>query len=70
MVQSHKRVDIISLQDELSKKNVLDTIGGIVYLVSLQEDIPSVGMVKQHALIKEDKVLFPCLLISSCIKHY
>src|SRR5450432_95378 len=36
MVQSHKRIDIISLQDELNKKNLLESIGGIVYLVSLQ----------------------------------
>ncbi|HEX4068685.1 MAG TPA: replicative DNA helicase [Candidatus Babeliales bacterium] len=56
--QKHKRVDIVTLQDELTKKDLLDTAGGIIYLVSLQEDIPSVGLIVQHAtIIKEKSVL-------------
>jgi replicative DNA helicase len=56
--QKHKRIDIVTLQDELTKKDQLDAIGGIVYLVSLQEDIPSVGLIVQHAtIIKEKSVL-------------
>jgi replicative DNA helicase len=36
----------------------LDAVGGIIYLVSLQEDIPSVGLIVQHAtIIKEKSVL-------------
>lgn len=53
-----KRIDIISLQDELEKKNQLNDIGGITFLLSLQEDIPSVGMLVQHAqIVKEKSVL-------------
>lgn len=56
--QKHKRIDIVTLQDELTKKDQLDTVGGIIYLVSLQEDIPSVGLIVQHAtIIKEKSVL-------------
>lgn len=56
--QKHKRIDIVTLQDELAKKDLLDAAGGIVYLVSLQEDIPSVGLIVQHAtIIKEKSVL-------------
>lgn len=56
--QKHKRIDIVTLQDELTKKDQLDAIGGIIYLVSLQEDIPSVGLIVQHAtIIKEKSVL-------------
>jgi replicative DNA helicase len=56
--QKHKRIDIVTLQDELIKKGELDTIGGIIYLVSLQEDIPAVGLIVQHAtIIKEKSVL-------------
>lgn len=56
--QKHKRIDIVTLQDELIKRNQLDAIGGIIYLVTLQEDIPSVGLIVQHAtIIKEKSVL-------------
>jgi replicative DNA helicase len=56
--QKHKRIDIVTLQDELVKKNQLDAIGGIIYLVSLQEEIPSIGLIVQHAtIIKEKSIL-------------
>ncbi len=56
--QKHKRVDIVTLQDALTKKDQLDAIGGLVYLLTLQEDIPSVGLIVQHAtIIKEKSVL-------------
>lgn len=58
ITQTRKRCDLVTLQDELNKKNLLDAAGGLVYLISLQEDIPSVGMVEQHAaIIKEKSVL-------------
>jgi replicative DNA helicase len=56
--QKHKRIDIVTLQNELSKKDQLDAVGGIIYLVTLQEDIPSVGLIEQHAhIIKEKSIL-------------
>lgn len=58
IAHSQKRVDLVTIQDELSKKNALEEVGGIVYLMSLQEDIPSLGLVEQHArIIKEKAVL-------------
>jgi len=70
--QQYKRVDLVTLQDELSKKNQLDLIGGVVYLVALQEEIPSAGLVTQHArIIKEKAVLRELIqsatgIISNC----
>ncbi len=56
--QKFNRVDMVTLQDELGKKNKLDVIGGPVYLLSLQEDIPSIGMIETHArLVKEKSIL-------------
>lgn len=53
-----KRIDIITLQDELAKAGQLDAVGGLEYLLALQEDIPSVGLIGQHAqIIKEKAVL-------------
>lgn len=58
IVGRSQRVDLVTLQDELVKKEQLDSIGGISYLVSLQEDIPAAGLLEQHArLIKEKAVL-------------
>ena len=58
VVQNHKRVDLVTLQDEFEKNGELENIGGMDYLLLLQEDIPSLGLVTQHAqLIKEKSVL-------------
>lgn len=58
LAESSKRVDIVTLQDELTKQNKLEAVGGIVYLLSLQEDIPSIGLIEQHArIIKEKSIL-------------
>jgi len=53
-----ERVDIVTLQNELEKKNLLEEVGGLIYLLGLQEDIPSLGLVSQHAnIIKEKSIL-------------
>jgi replicative DNA helicase len=56
--QRFNRVDLVTLQDELEKKNNLQSIGGTAYLLGLQEDIPSVGMIETHSrIIKEKSIL-------------
>jgi len=61
MMQITKRsqkIDIVTLQDELDKINQLNAIGGLVYLLSLQEEIPQFGLIEQHAnIIKEKSIL-------------
>lgn len=58
LAQQRKRIDLVVLQDELEKKNELEVVGGILYLVSLQEEIHSAGLLMQHAqIIKEKAVL-------------
>lgn len=53
-----ERLDVVTLQNELEKRGVLEDVGGIMYLLSLQEDIPAIGLVTQHAkIIKEKSVL-------------
>lgn len=72
LTQKHKRIDIVTLQDELIKRDQLEAIGGIVYLLTLQEDIPSVGLILQHStIIKEKSVLRQLIgsaatIISNC----
>lgn len=72
LVQKHKRIDIVTIQDELNKREQLDAIGGLVYLIGLQEEIPAVGLIEQHAkIIKEKSVLRELIssatdIISNC----
>lgn len=63
--QQFKRIDLVTLQDELAKKGQLDTVGGLVYLVSLQEELPSAGLVNQHAQIIKEKSILRELITSA-----
>lgn len=70
--QRSERVDLVTLQNELEKQGVLENIGGIVYLLGLQENIPALGLVGQHCkIIKEKSVLRELInsatgIITSC----
>jgi replicative DNA helicase len=65
LVQKHKRIDLVTLQDELEKRKQLDEIGGLIFLISLQEEIPSVGLIEQHARIVQEKSVLRQLIRSS-----
>ena len=60
-----QRLDIITLQDELEKTGQLTAIGGVVFLLSLQEDIPAVGLIEQHAKIIKEKAVLRDLINSA-----
>lgn len=65
LIQQQKRVDILTLQDELTKKNEIDAIGGEVYLLTLQEEIPVMGLIDQHAKIIKEKAILRQLIDSA-----
>ena len=65
ILQTQKRVDLLTVQDELSKSNMLESVGGISYLMSLQEDIPAMGMIEQHAHIVKEKAILRELIESA-----
>ncbi len=68
MVDLHhqrKRIDLLTLQDELIKRNQLEDVGGILYLVSLQEDLPAIGLIEQHARIIKEKAILRELINSA-----
>jgi replicative DNA helicase len=48
-------VDLITLQDELRKRGQIDDIGGLTYLTSLINMVPSTANVQQYASIVEQK---------------
>jgi len=65
LFQGGRRLDIVSVQDELIKKGQLEVVGGVAYLVALQEDIAVVGLVEQHARILKEKSILRQLIASA-----
>lgn len=65
LAQSNQKIDLIVLQDHLAKKGELDASGGMMYLMELQEDIPSIGLISQHAKIVKDKGILRDLIFSA-----
>lgn len=65
LAQELKRVDLVSVQDQLIKSQQLESVGGPVYLASLQEDIISFGLAIQHAQIVKEKAVLRQLITSA-----
>ncbi len=58
IAQRKQRLDTVTLHDELIKHGHLQAAGDIAYILSLQEDIPALGLLVQHArIVKEKSVL-------------
>lgn len=62
---SQRRVDFLTLQDELERTGQLEVAGGIVGIISLQDEIPSVGLIEQHARIIKNKAVLRELISSA-----
>ncbi len=55
---AHKTIDVITISDELSKKDFLDVSGGINYLYDLSSFLLSTSGVAEHAdIVKEKSIL-------------
>ncbi len=65
LAQVDKKIDLLVLQDHLEKDGALESAGGIEYLIELQEDIPSIGLITQHAKIVKDKAILRELIHSA-----
>lgn len=65
IAQANQKMDLIVLQDHLTKQNELENCGGMMYLMELQEDIPSIGLISQHAKIVKDKGILRELIFSA-----
>jgi replicative DNA helicase len=57
-----KSLDLISIQDALNSRQQLDEVGGVAFLLELQEDLPSLGLVEQHARIIKEKAILRQLI--------
>lgn len=65
LAQANQKIDLVVLQDALAKDKLLDEVGGLMYLMELQEDIPAIGLIMQHARIVKDKAILRDLIQSA-----
>lgn len=62
---SNTPVDLVTIQNRLSEKGVLEEIGGISYLAELATIVPTSAHIKQYAKIVEDKAVLRRLIKAS-----
>ena len=48
-------VDLVILKEELDKRSILDEVGGVAYLMGLEESVPLAANVEYYAKIVRDK---------------
>lgn len=65
LANNQKRVDLLTVQDMLVTRNQLASVGGELYLLSLQEDMSAIGLVEQHAYIIKEKSVLRALIGSA-----
>ncbi|MBT4594752.1 replicative DNA helicase [bacterium] len=65
IIKNNKRLDVVVLQDELASIGMLEKVGGLEYLIELQQDIPAVGLINQHSKIVKEKAILRGLISSS-----
>ena len=65
LMEKNKRVDLITIKDELEKQGQLEEIGGLVYLITLQEDVTALGLGDQYSRIIKEKAVLRELIASA-----
>ncbi|HSV74888.1 MAG TPA: replicative DNA helicase [Chthonomonadales bacterium] len=62
LVERDEAVDLLTLQDQLRMRNVLDSVGGMPYLVQLTEAVPTAANVEYYARLVEERAILRRLL--------
>ncbi|HEY4485408.1 MAG TPA: replicative DNA helicase [Nitrospiria bacterium] len=60
--ERNEAVDLITLSEDLRKKNQLESVGGAAYLSSLVNSIPTAANMRQHARIVHEKAILRNLI--------
>jgi len=50
-------VDLVVLREELKKRSLLEKVGGVEYLMELEESVPTIGNVEYYANIVREKAI-------------
>lgn len=65
LFNGQRSVDLITISDELKRKNLLEAIGGISYLTGLTETVPTAANVQHYARIVKEKAVLRLLINNS-----
>jgi len=65
LFNASKPVDLITLTDDLKRKELLEAIGGASYLTSLVNTVPTTANISHYVSIVKDKSIVRNLIISS-----
>ncbi len=65
LFDKNEAIDLITLTDQLKKNNELEAVGGVSYLSSLVNMIPTAANIKYHSNIVREKALLRGLLRSA-----
>lgn len=65
LFEKSEPIDLITISEELRKRNVLEEIGGEAYLSTLASQVPTAANVRYHAKIIREKALLRALIKSS-----
>jgi len=55
LFNAHKNVDLVTLSDDLKSNGALDDVGGVTYLSSIIDFVPTSANVEHYALIVKEK---------------
>ncbi|MBI2469912.1 MAG: replicative DNA helicase [Planctomycetes bacterium] len=50
-------IDLVVLREELKKRSLLEKVGGVEYLMELEESVPTIGNVEYYANIVREKAI-------------
>lgn len=59
------KIDRVTLADELIKRNQLESIGGLTYLISLDDGLPQIFNLDSYVKIVKDKCLLRKIILSA-----
>lgn len=62
LYDENEAVDIVTLIEELKKRNILDEVGGPAYISELANSIPTAANIDHYAKIVREKYLLRCLI--------
>ncbi|MCK4908619.1 MAG: replicative DNA helicase [Planctomycetes bacterium] len=63
-LDEHRAIDVVILKDELSQKGLLEKVGGIDYLTSLMESVPSSANADYYARIVWEKYILRSIMLT------
>lgn len=65
LFEKNEPIDLITVTDDLKKKNELDAVGGVSYLSALVSQVPTAANIKYHSKIVRERALLRLLIRSA-----